>query len=51
MKIFETEIPNVIIIEPNILKDEHGFFMEFYKQEWFINSDIPFDFVQENHFG
>lgn len=49
MKISETEIPDVVIIEPNIIKDERGFFMEVYKEEWFINSGIPFDFVQENH--
>jgi len=42
------EIPEVILIEPAIMTDERGFFMETYKSSVFRENNIP-NFVQENH--
>ena len=49
MKYIPTEIPDVWILEPNIFKDERGYFMETWKKEDF-NSHIGFnvDFLQDN---
>ena len=44
------EIPDVILIEPKIFKDERGFFMETYKKEDFDEkAGIKGEFVQENY--
>lgn len=42
------KIPEVLLIEPNVLKDSRGFFMETWKESEFKKADIP-SFVQENH--
>ncbi len=43
------EIPDVILIEPIIFKDERGFFIETYKKSDFEKFGIPFDLYQDNH--
>ncbi len=43
------EIPDVILIEPNIYEDERGFFVETYKFSEFSGFGIKEQFVQENH--
>ena len=43
------EIPDVILVEPVVFKDERGFFMETYKESDFKNNGINYDFVQDNH--
>jgi len=50
MKITETTIPDVKIIEPKVFGDERGFFMESYNHNKFIDvigHDVTF--VQDNH--
>lgn len=42
------EIPDVIVIAPEIHEDERGFFMEMYHQEKFVRGGIPHTFVQDN---
>ncbi|MCK4450686.1 MAG: dTDP-4-dehydrorhamnose 3,5-epimerase [Anaerolineae bacterium] len=42
-------IPDVILIEPRILKDQRGFFMETYKRSEFAANGIPGEFVQSNY--
>lgn len=49
MKFFPTKIPDVIIIKPNIFKDDRGFFMESYQKQAFTQAGIPYEFVQDNH--
>ncbi len=48
-KFKELEIPEVIIIEPMVMKDERGFFMETYKHSDFAAAGIKENFVQDNH--
>lgn len=43
------EIPDVILIKPNIFEDERGFFIEFYKDSVFKSNNITYNFVQDNH--
>ena len=42
------EIPDVILIEPEVFLDQRGFFMELYKRTPFLAEGIPYDFVQVN---
>jgi len=49
MKIIETAIPDVKIIEPAVFGDERGFFMETWQQKKFEELVAPRSFVQDNH--
>lgn len=50
MKVIETAIPDVKILEPRVFGDERGFFMESYVQ-YRVNDAIgeELSFVQDNH--
>ncbi|OED96262.1 dTDP-4-dehydrorhamnose 3,5-epimerase [Vibrio breoganii] len=51
MKVIDTEIPEVKIIEPAVFGDERGFFMETWQQKKFekLVTGKPTQFVQDNH--
>ncbi|NOI23996.1 MULTISPECIES: dTDP-4-dehydrorhamnose 3,5-epimerase [Vibrio] len=51
MKVIETSIPDVKIIEPQVFGDERGFFMETWQQKKFeeLVTGKPTPFVQDNH--
>ena len=51
MKIIDTTIPEVKIIEPQVFGDERGFFMETWQQKKFeeLVTGKPTPFVQDNH--
>lgn len=49
MKIIETKIPDVKLLEPSVFDDERGFFMETFRDEWFRQNIAERIFVQENH--
>ena len=51
MKVFDTSIPDVKIIEPEVFGDERGFFMETWSQQKFeeLVTKKPTSFVQDNH--
>lgn len=50
MKIIETCIPDVKIIEPAVFGDARGYFMETWSQHHFSNNlDLELDFIQDNH--
>jgi len=50
MKIIETNIPDVKIIEPKVFGDDRGFFMESYNHKKFIEAiGHNVTFVQDNH--
>ncbi|MDP9567974.1 UNVERIFIED_ORG: dTDP-4-dehydrorhamnose 3,5-epimerase [Kosakonia oryzae] len=49
MKVIETEIPEVKIIEPAVFGDERGFFMETWQQRKFDEVIGTTHFVQDNH--
>lgn len=49
MKVTETKLPGVLIIEPRVFGDERGFFMENFQQERYREIGIDQPFVQDNH--
>lgn len=49
MNIINTEIKDVIIIEPKIFVDQRGWFTESYSKLKFKELGIDIDFVQDNH--
>ncbi|SMY35594.1 dTDP-4-dehydrorhamnose 3,5-epimerase [Photobacterium malacitanum] len=51
MKVIDTSIPDVKIIEPTVFGDERGFFMETWNQKKFedLVTGNPTTFVQDNH--
>lgn len=53
MKIRETDLPGVLLVEPKVHRDERGFFVETYHAEKFAEKggDLGLDvrFVQDNH--
>lgn len=50
MKIIDTKIPDVKIIEPKVFGDERGFFLETFQSEKYKRAlNIEGEFVQDNH--
>ena len=50
MKIIDTKIADVKIIEPKVFGDERGFFLETFQKERYLSAlNIDGDFVQDNH--
>jgi dTDP-4-dehydrorhamnose 3,5-epimerase len=49
VRFLPTELPGVILIEPDVHKDSRGFFLETYHQRKYQDGGIPGDFVQDNH--
>lgn len=49
MKVISTEIPEVLIIEPDVYGDSRGFFMETWNKQKYIEHGLNVDFVQDNH--
>jgi len=48
MKISETKLPGVLIIEPAVFGDARGFFMETWHQKRCAEVGLPTSFVQDN---
>ena len=48
MKIIDTNIPEVKILEPQVYKDERGYFYESFSDEWFRKNVCDTTFVQDN---
>ena len=49
MKIVDTQLDSVKIVEPQVFGDERGFFLESWNRKVFEDAGIPVDFVQDNH--
>jgi len=49
MKFIETSLPDVFLLEPDVFKDDRGFFMETYHQRRYAEGGIDRVFVQDNH--
>lgn len=48
MKFQTTEINGLIIVEPNIFRDERGYFFECYSRRVFEEAGLSYHFVQDN---
>jgi len=49
MKVVDTNIDDVKIIEPNVFGDDRGFFLETWSTAAFDNAGLNIKFVQDNH--
>jgi dTDP-4-dehydrorhamnose 3,5-epimerase len=49
MRVVDTTIPDVKILEPKRLGDQRGFFMETFRDAWFREHVADVGFVQDNH--
>ena len=49
MKFLPSAIPEVIVVEPAVFRDDRGFFLEVYHQRKFEEGGLPGTFVQDNH--
>lgn len=48
MKIIETNIPGILLIQPDVFPDERGYFFESYQLEKYSKLGIDAKFVQDN---
>jgi dTDP-4-dehydrorhamnose 3,5-epimerase len=48
VRVFPCEVPDVLIIEPDVLRDARGFFVETYQAERYRSFGIGEQFVQDN---
>lgn len=48
MRVIDTTIPEVKIIEPQVYKDDRGYFYESFSDEWFRKNVCDTAFVQDN---
>jgi dTDP-4-dehydrorhamnose 3,5-epimerase len=49
VKVLETTIPDVKIIEPKVFGDDRGFFLETFRDDWFKANIADVTFIQDNH--
>ena len=49
MKVIETPLPGVLILEPKVFADGRGFFLESYNERVLAQHGIREHFVQDNH--
>ena len=49
MKIIETSLPGVLILEPKLHGDSRGFFLESYREDTLKELGINERFIQDNH--
>lgn len=49
MRVEETPLPGMLLIEPRVFSDERGFFLESFNEERFRKHGLPGHFRQDNH--
>jgi dTDP-4-dehydrorhamnose 3,5-epimerase len=49
MRVVETELPGVLVVEPTVHRDARGFFLESYHEARYREAGIAGPFVQDNH--
>jgi dTDP-4-dehydrorhamnose 3,5-epimerase len=49
INVSQTSLSGVLIIEPEVISDERGFFMETFNARDFSDAGLPTSFVQDNH--
>ena len=51
LELINTELPGVVLLQPQIFNDPRGYFMEVYRHQAFESLGLPAQFVQENQSG
>ena len=49
MRFLPTEIADVLLIQPQVFRDQRGFFFESWHAKKFAEQGIDVEFVQDNH--
>ena len=49
MKVTPTRLPEVMIVEPRVFRDDRGFFREIHRDEEYEAAGLPARFRQDNH--
>jgi dTDP-4-dehydrorhamnose 3,5-epimerase len=49
MRVVQTDLPGVLIVEPDVHRDARGFFLETYHAAKFASAGLDVSFVQDNH--
>jgi dTDP-4-dehydrorhamnose 3,5-epimerase len=49
MRVRETTLPGVLIVEPRVFRDARGFFVETWHEQRYAEAGIGAHFVQDNH--
>jgi dTDP-4-dehydrorhamnose 3,5-epimerase len=49
VRFVSTDLPGVLVIEPDVHRDARGFFLETFHQDKYREGGIPGPFVQDNH--
>jgi dTDP-4-dehydrorhamnose 3,5-epimerase len=49
LKLIETNLPGVVVVVPDVMRDERGFFLESYNANKYEKLGITARFVQDNH--
>ena len=49
MRVTTTDIPGVLLIEPDVFRDPRGLFLETYHARRYADAGIPGPFVQDNY--
>ncbi|QQR73715.1 MAG: dTDP-4-dehydrorhamnose 3,5-epimerase [Holophagales bacterium] len=50
MKFTPTEVPEIVLVEPDVFRDERGFFLEvFHERRWAAEAGLTLRLVQDNH--
>lgn len=49
MKVLDTALPDLKLIEPAVFGDDRGFFLESWNRRAFAEAGLDVDFVQDNH--
>jgi dTDP-4-dehydrorhamnose 3,5-epimerase len=49
MKAIPTELPGVLIIEPDVYRDARGFFLESFHERKYAEAGVVGPFIQDNH--
>lgn len=50
MRFLPTALPEVVLVEPDVLRDERGFFLEvFHERRWAEEAGLRLRLVQDNH--
>lgn len=49
MRVVATALPGVLVIEPDVIRDVRGFFLETYRADKYGEHGLSLPFVQDNH--
>jgi dTDP-4-dehydrorhamnose 3,5-epimerase len=49
MRLIPTALPDVLVVEPRVFRDERGFFYESWNRRTLAEAGLDVDFVQDNH--